>query len=68
MSNMRCSTSKVKYFKADLHDGSNETALILYNPGLHGTLESAVNTDQIAKVSDFVLLGHILVLKLRLED
>ena len=40
----------MKYFKAVLHDGSNEAALILYNPGLHGILESAVNTDKIVKV------------------
>ena len=68
MSNMRCSPSKVKYFKAVLHDGSNETALILYNPGLHGILESPVNTEEIVKVSDFVLLGYVLILKLRLKD
>ena len=53
MSNIRCSPSKVKYFKAVLHDGSNEKALILYNPGLHNILESAVNTDKIVKISDF---------------
>lgn len=41
------------YFKAVLHDGSNETALIFYNPGLHGILEKAINTDKAVKISDF---------------
>ena len=51
--NIRCSPSKVKYFKAVLHDGSSEIALILYNPGLYGLLVSAVKTDKIVKISDF---------------
>ena len=58
MSNIRCSPSKVKYFKAVLHDGSNETTLISYNPGLHHILESAVNTDKIVKISDFKSKDH----------
>ena len=58
----------MKYFKAVLHDGSNETALIMYNPSLRGILESAVNTEEIVKVSDFVLLGYVLILKLSLKD
>ena len=65
---IRCSPIKVLYFKAVLHDGSNEAALISYNPGLHGILEIPVNTEEIVKVLDFVLLGYILVLKLRLKD
>ena len=34
-----------------MHDGSNETALISYNPGLLGILENAVNTDKIFMIS-----------------
>ena len=68
VSNIRCSPSKVKYFKAVLHNGSNEAALIPYNPGLHSNLKSAVNTKKIVKVSDFVLLSYALVLQLRLKD
>ena len=68
VSNIRCSPSKVKYFKAVLDDGSNEAALISYNPELHSNLKSAVNTEKIFKVSDFVLLSYALVLKLRLKD
>ena len=36
-----------------LDDGSNETALISCNPGLHYILESAVSTDKIIKTSNF---------------
>ena len=43
----------MKYFKAVLHDGSSETSLILYNPGLYGLLVIAVKTDKIVKISDF---------------
>ena len=53
VSNIRCSLSKVKCFKVVLHDGSNETALILYNSSLHGISESALNTGKIVKISDF---------------
>ena len=51
VSNVRCSPSKVKYFKAVLHNGSKESALISFNPGLLGILESAVNTDRIFMLS-----------------
>ena len=56
VSNIRCSPSKVKYFKAVLDDGSNEAALISYNPELHSNLKSAVNTEKIFKVSDLLKL------------
>ena len=46
VSNIRCSLSKVKCFKVVLHDGSNETALILYNSSLHGIFRKCIKHGQ----------------------
>lgn len=58
LSNIKVSPSKVKYFRATMHDGTNEKSVLSYNHTLHAVMNSAQLTDKpvlnfIEKIDEF---------------
>ena len=47
------SPSKTKYFRATLHNGSEEMPVVSYNPSVHETLQKAKDLDKAVMIKNF---------------